>query len=126
MFKYGKRGGYMAIALLVLAVVPIVVTLVCLPQMAESVPMRFNAAGEVTRWGDRLEILIFPVLGLLLGGATYVSGRRQADTLDIESPAAARLTFERFMRNGIVTGVILAVVSIYFVVAALTGVGLPF
>ncbi len=32
MFKYGKKAGYMGIALLVLAVIPLVVAVSCYPQ----------------------------------------------------------------------------------------------
>ena len=50
MFKYGKKAGYMGIALLVLAVLPLVVAAFVIPNIGPEVATKFNAAGEVTRW----------------------------------------------------------------------------
>ena len=51
MFKYGKKAGYMGIALLVLAVIPLVVAACVIPNIGPEVATKFNAAGEATRWG---------------------------------------------------------------------------
>ena len=72
MFKYGKKAGYMGIALLVLAVIPLVVAAFVIPNIGPEVATKFNAAGEVTRWGKSYELLALPVLNLLLGVATYL------------------------------------------------------
>ena len=45
MFKYGKKAGYMGIALLVLAVLPLVVAACVLPNIGPEVATKFNAAG---------------------------------------------------------------------------------
>ena len=71
MFKYGKKAGYMGIALLVLAVIPLVIAAFVIPNIGPEVATKFNAAGEVTRWGKSYELLALPVLNLLLGVATY-------------------------------------------------------
>ena len=65
MFKYGKKSGYMGIALLVLAVIPLVVAAFVIPNIGPEVATKFNAAGEVTRWGKSYELLALPVLNLL-------------------------------------------------------------
>ena len=62
MFKFGKKAGYMGIALLVLAVLPLVVTAFVIPNIGPEVATKFNAAGEVTRWGKSYELLALPVL----------------------------------------------------------------
>ena len=67
MFKYGKKAGYMGIALLVLAVLPLVVAACVLPNIGPEVATKFNAAGEATRWGKSYELLALPV-GDVLGG----------------------------------------------------------
>ena len=46
MFKYGKKAGYMGIALLVLAVIPLVVAACVIPNIGPEVATKFNAAGE--------------------------------------------------------------------------------
>ena len=78
MFKYGKKAGYMGIALLVLAVIPLVVAACVIPNIGPEVATKFNAAGEVTRWGKSYELLALPVLNLLLSVATYFTAGRQA------------------------------------------------
>ena len=60
MFKYGKKAGYMGIALLVLAVIPLVVAACVIPNIGPEVATKFNAAGEVTRWGKSYELLALP------------------------------------------------------------------
>ncbi len=126
MFKYGKRGGYMLIALIVLVVIPVAVALIIFPQLPAQIPTRFGTGGEVLRWGDRIETLYLPGIDLFLAVATYITGRRQADNLAGDSPVSARRTFETAMRNGLITAVLVGVVTVYFSVSALLGLGLPF
>ena len=113
MFKYGKKAGIMSIVLIVLAVVPLITAALFVPQMPEQVAMRIAQSGEVMRWGSRL-----------LGLATYMSAGKQARAHEIDSPAMAVVTAERFLRNGIVTGVVLNLANAYMFYAALTGHGL--
>ena len=115
MFKYGKKAGYMGIALLVLAVLPLVVAAFVIPNIGSEVATKFNAAGEVTRWGKSYELLALPVLNLLLSVATYFTAGRQA-----------RIVCERYLRNGCITGVFLNVINVYFMYSAITGTGFGF
>lgn len=117
----------MTIALIAIALVPLLVTFVCVPQMPDMVPTRFGAGGEVLRYSNRMETFFLPAIGVFLAAASYLTARRQADAQAADgSEAAAELTYARLVRNGIVTGVIIGVASIYFTVAALLGTGLPF
>lgn len=123
MFKYGKKAGRMGVALLVLAVIPLVVAACVIPNIGSEVATKFNAAGEATRWGQSYELLALPVLNLLLGIATYFTAGRQAGRVD-DSAAMARIVCERYLRNGCITAVFLNVVNIYFMFTAVTGTGL--
>ena len=116
MFKYGKKAGYMGIALLVLAVIPLVVAAFVIPNIGPEVATKFNAAGE---------LLALPVLNLLLGVATYFTAGRQAKNND-DSAAMARIVCERYLRNGCITGVFLNVINVYFMYSAITGTGFGF
>ena len=120
MFKYGKKAGYMGIALLVLAVIPLVVAACVIPNIGPEVATKFNAAGEVTRWGKSYE-----VLNLLLSVATYFTAGRQAKNNE-DSAVMARLACERYLRNGCITGVFLNVINVYFMYSAITGTGFGF
>ena len=134
MFKYGKKAGYMGIALLVLAVIPLVVAACVIPNIGSEVATKFNAAGEVTRWGKSYELLALPVLNLLLSVATYFTAgpvvtHRAAMRLWMRayaSAAMARIVCERYLRNGCITGVFLNVINVYFMYSAITGTGFGF
>lgn len=123
MFGYGKKEGMMAMATVVLALIPILVTLMFLPQMADQVAMKFDGTGEVARWGSKYELLIAPALALALGVGTIIMGLRQARQFDKSDPLMARLTFKRYMRNGVVTGVILMLATFYLLFSAMSGHG---
>ena len=92
MFKYGKKAGYMGIALLVLAVIPLVVAACVIPNIGPEVATKFNAAGEATRWGKSYELLALPVLNLLLSVATYfTAGVRRHGAHRVRALPAKRL-----------------------------------
>lgn len=124
MFRYGTRGGIMCIALAVLAFIPLVVAVVMVPGFADSVPMKIASDGEVLRMGSRYELLVLPVLCALLSLATAGSASRQARAHEDESDAMARMTYERFLRNGIITAVILNAANAYLFYMVATGRGL--
>lgn len=50
----------------VISIVSLVITAVVLQFMPESVPMHYDMAGNVDRWGSRYENLIFPIIILVL------------------------------------------------------------
>lgn len=125
MFRYGKKGGYMAIALIVLAVAPMLAALIVVPQLPATFPLRFDEAGTVTRWGGWLDIMFAPILCLLLSAATYMSAQRQARAVS-ESVVVAGMTYRRYLRNGLVAAAVLAAYSFYSLYAAVTGTGMAF
>lgn len=45
-----------------LSLVPLIITAVALQFLPDSVPMHYNMAGQIDRWGSKYENLIFPVL----------------------------------------------------------------
>ena len=62
MFRYGKRNGYLTIALIALAIVPILIALFVIPQMPDEVPMAFGADGAPTRFASRYQLLLVRAL----------------------------------------------------------------
>lgn len=124
MSQFGKKAQVLGIVLIVLAIIPVATAIVCLPQMPEVIPMKFDAAGEVVRSSTRFEMLIVPILATLLCLATYMSAGKQARAHAEESEAMARMTAERYLRNGVVTGVVLNLANAYMMYVALTGAGL--
>ncbi len=120
MFKYGKKAGIMSIVLAALAIIPLLVVMYFIPQLPESVPMEFSA-GVATRFSNRYELLLVPAFAFLLCMATYMSAGKQARAHEEESEAAAVLTAERYLRNGVVTGVVLNLANAYLVYMAVTG-----
>ncbi|MGE5422668.1 MAG: DUF1648 domain-containing protein [Ignavibacteriales bacterium] len=45
------------------------------PELPDSIPQHFNAAGQVDGWGDKYSLLTLPVLGLLLFALIIILGR---------------------------------------------------
>lgn len=43
-----------------LSLVPLIITAAALQFLPESVPMHYNMAGQIDRWGSKYENLIFP------------------------------------------------------------------
>ena len=114
MFEYGKKNGWMGIALICLSVLPFIIALLIIPNMADSLPMRWDSAGEVTRWGSRYELFLAPVFALFMGLGTYVSASRKGrDLTKSDSNAAAILTVTRFLRSGILVSIVLNIANIY-------------
>lgn len=111
MFNYGKRAGIMGALLLVLAVIPVMVAIMVVPGLPDLVPMKVGAAGEVLREGSRFELLVAPALCFVLSLATYASAGKQARAQKGE--AASRFTAERYLRNGLVTAVVLNIANAY-------------
>ncbi|MEG0804314.1 MAG: DUF1648 domain-containing protein, partial [Pygmaiobacter sp.] len=60
------KKRYVELGYWLLALLPLVCTLVCLPSLPERVPMHWNAAGEIDGWGQRSAALLMPfmIIGL--------------------------------------------------------------
>lgn len=122
MFKFGTKTGVLGIVAVVLAIIPILTVLVFLPQLGDTVPMRFDAAGEVTRWASKYELFIAPTLSLALVLGTVFSAFQQSAKFDAKDPMAG-ITFARYIRNGVIVGVIMNVASAYILFTAVSGHG---
>lgn len=123
MFRYGRTNGYLTIALIVLAIVPLVEAFLTIPQMPDSVAMAFGAGGEPTRFGSRFELLLVPGICALLGAGMVLTARRQANLSMNSSRAATELTYRRSIRSGLIMVVLLNVCNIYMIVTAFMGKG---
>lgn len=64
MEKFKKEIPYLAVSLL-----PFVYLAYIWPSLPQSVPMHWNASGEIDRWGDKSETLMIPIL---MTGLVYV------------------------------------------------------
>ncbi len=122
---YGKTAGLMSVALVVLAVLPLVVAAAVFPGLGDQIATAFDTAGKATRTGTSTTVFLLPVLCLVFSAATYWSAGKQARAHEA-SEVMARLTVQRYLRNGIVTAVILNLVNVYFLVCAVTGRGFGF
>lgn len=121
---YGRRAQIMSIVLVILAVLPLVIAAVVLPQFADLVPMRYSQAGEVTRWGSRWELLITPVFCLVLSIASIAYGKKQA-AAHTESEVMARMAYERNVRAALFLAVFLNLANIYMLCVS-AGIAGPF
>lgn len=46
---------------------PLVITLILLPFFPKQIPAHYDAAGNITRWGSKLELLIIPFFTIIFG-----------------------------------------------------------
>ena len=122
--EYGKNAKVMSIVLVILGVLPLIVAAVVLPQFADQVPMRYDAAGTVTRWGSCWELLITPIFALVFSLASIAYGRKQARA-HTESEAMARMIFTRNVRSGLVLAVLLNIANVYLMCVS-AGIAGPF
>lgn len=122
---YGKTAGLMSVALVVLAVLPLVAAAVVFPSLGDQIATAFDAAGKATRTGSSITVFLLPALCLIFSAATYWSAGKQARAQE-GSEVMARLAVQRYLRGGIVTAAILNLVNVYFLVCAMTGRGLGF
>lgn len=123
MFQYGQKENAKIFLSIFLAVIPLMIVVMYLPQLGDSVPMRVSTSGEVLRWGSRYELFLAPVLSLLLCAATLLTGSSQAKRYK-KDPALASATIQRYVRNAIVQDVIFIVATGIVLMAALTGTGI--
>ena len=122
MFRYGKRNGYLTIALIALAIVPILIALFVIPQMPDEVPMAFGADGAPTRFASRYQLLLVPGVAALLGLVSVVLARRQAEQ-EPASGAVAQIVYFRHVRSAVLTELLLFSCTIYILVTAYLGTG---
>ncbi len=121
MFKYGKKAGYLGVATIILALVPTVIALAVIPGLPDQVPMRWDSAGEVIRWGSRYEMLIPPVMAIAFGFGIYVQTMRKAAEHAKDSMIMAVGTAERFLRSGVITTAVINVANFYLLYVTLSG-----
>ena len=126
MFGFGKKEGAMVVAAVAIAVVPMLIAMAYIPQLADQVAMKFAANGEVARWGSKYELLMAPALAVALGIGNVVIGLHRAQRIAKSDPVMARVAFGRYVRNALVLGVVLLVATIYLFHAAITGAGTGF
>ncbi len=50
----------------IISALPLLFTLAVLPLFPEELPLHYNAAGEIDRWGSKYEELVFPIIILLI------------------------------------------------------------
>lgn len=51
----------------ILMYLPLVVTLIVLPNLPEKIPAHYGFDNQVDRWGSKYEALLFPVISILMG-----------------------------------------------------------
>ena len=61
-----EKNKYLHILTILVALIPLVSYGVLFTKFPESIPMHFNAAGEVDRYGDKYEVLLLAVLPIAL------------------------------------------------------------
>lgn len=64
----GRTGAWRTVYW-TLMFLPLAVTAAALTVLPDQVPMHYDLAGEIDRWGSKYENLILPAMVLVIGGA---------------------------------------------------------
>ena len=112
-------------ALWIISFIPLVGTAVALLFMPDVVPMHYNAAGEIDRWGSKYENLLLPLIVLLL--ALFVTllirfFEKKAAAAEEEKTRAAALQNAKILAIvGVAAAVVFTVLQAFILVGAITG-----
>lgn len=61
-----------------LMLLPLILTLAALPHLPEEIPAHYGFSGQVDRWGNKYEALIFPVITICFGALMALIARLAA------------------------------------------------
>ena len=75
-----KKAHKWMISLMLLSVVMLGIFLTLAP---DTIPVHYNASGEIDRWGSKYEFLIFPVLTAIMGIFMALVGRHEGQKGDV-------------------------------------------
>lgn len=93
-------------------------TVIVLPFMPERIPLHYDMAGSVDRWGSRFEMLIFPLIVLLLSlfMALLIGyfDRKALATTEERERAGARSNAKVLGIAGLTTALLFAVIQAFF------------
>ena len=112
-------------ALWIISFLPLVGTAVALLFMPDVVPMHYNAAGEIDRWGSKYENLLLPLIVLLLELLVTLLIRvfeKKASAVEDEKMRAAALQNAKVLAIvGVAAAVVFTVLQAFILIGAITG-----
>ena len=101
----GRAAAWYEKLFAVLMYLPLVMALMALPFLPERIPAHYDAAGLVTRWGSRFEVLILPpcvvLFGFFLRFMAKIAGELSGNAwkkISLLIGCAALLVFQVLMR----------------------------
>ena len=107
-----------------ISLIPLVMTGVMLPFMPDSVPMHYDAAGNIDRYGSKYELLILPVAALLLALGMHLMIRwfekKEAGEADEKTRAAAKANGKVLKIAAVVTMSVAVVIYGIILIATLS------
>ncbi len=100
-------------------------TAAVLTVLPDSVPMHYNAAGEIDRWGSKYENLIFPLIillmALLMSALAAYFGRKAEETPDEKEAAEMRSTSKVLIVTGAAISAMFTIMQGFILYGAYTG-----
>ena len=101
---------------IVMIVFPILISVISLFYIEDMIPAHYGVGNEVTRWGNKLEILITPIITVIFG----VSMRLVSNTM-LHSKSSSNSVLGNLMVS-IGSVLIFDVLSVYFVYCAVNSI----
>ena len=114
-----KKERALSWVLLVLCVAPILAAVVGIQFLPDQIPVHYNAAGEIDRWGSKYEELIIGVVFSLSGWVLWLMSRFSGCFADTETERVqARANAQIVRITGIVVQLFLLALEIVMLVGA--------
>ncbi len=85
------------IMLWILAVLPLLVTLIMLPSLPDKVPAHYGLNGEADRWGSRYELLVTPIITIAFVALMVFIGQTAAKQKDFSQSNKKVLTVTNYV-----------------------------
>ncbi len=111
-----KTSNYI---LLLLSIAPFIITAIGIQFLPDQIPMHYNAAGEIDRWGSKYEEFILAVAFSLSGWILWLVARFSGCFADTEEEYVKAKENAKIVRiTGIATQLFLCVLQIIFLIGA--------
>lgn len=108
------------VLLIIVALVPSIIYIYCYESLPDEVPMHYDANGNITRYGDKSEILLIPLINILMLiiwiFLEYSSIRRKVSETKAEVEKQAR----NFLLAGILLQILYSIINYYFLYRAIS------
>lgn len=101
---------------IILMFLPLIAVVVAYPFLPDQIPAHYGANNQVTRWGNKSETFIFPVITLLFGFFMYIAAKSAAEQEKKGNGTGKNNSAITFIA-GILSIIVFDILTLYFLYA---------